>query len=1174
MAEPTNPIYSSINPNVAIGPRSHAIPTYSGDKNQEDPSQQIPGMPPNYGQTALPHVITFQGIVSSVARVYRPSDEAMKDSFANARYMRNDPNIMECLEMRRRSTALLGWHIEPDDEKDPAQKWLCEEITDILRAIPRFTQLRECLMDALWYGKYAVQFRYRWKPMRGGRRVVIDRWLPVNGDKLVFRYDDGTGDFHEDQLGIRVGAGFTTGDNVAKRWQVERLNKVEPTDYGLAYFLEPWERKLLAVHKHMIEDGEYEEPRNAGRIHGVGIRSRIYWLWYQRQECLAWLMEFLERSAFGIEIWYYPWGSAKAREETRVAAEERIGQGRNIILVPKPMGEEGMSYGVERIEPGMQGAEILKDILQDYFGHAVKRYILGQTLTTEADSTGLGSNLATIHLDTYLQIVKYDATNLEETLTEELVKPLIEFNFPKFANVPIRFAIETESPDVQGKLEAWRQAYEMGCRLRESDVMDLIGAMMPEADENALENPQHTQAKQQAAMGAMGMGGQPGMGGEPGMDGPGGGDPGGADPGPFDDGGGGGSGSGPQPPEPPGPEDYDADGEAIHSRAERKKLLDPEKSAEVAEQYARAVAFAKSIIEPKGTEADKEPVDADTLFDADTPPPSDLFDKTDAPSAEFGTLARDPGKAPPPPRRGRKPMPGQQGLWDDFDEPEKPKRQEQPLLFASETARLRYHLDREFCQRGLGSPFAPADDARLVRWLSSGIGTEIEVPDRFGQVYRYSRSHGNLSVERFARKPGKGQAAFWDEDDHPRNEAGEFAEKDTKDSPESGGKAEEKERELAPEKSANSAIDSSGDTAKIQVEGGRPPETKGTKEKGRGEKMEGVQKVGWKVEEREGVLFVTGTRYGDPNVAKLKRIGAKWDPTERAWWIPVLKRDKLEKLLGKVNEAKQEFADEAGRRKSAGLGLHIPYEASSIREYAKEFKAIWDKSDKQWLFPDEDAKSKVAARIAAWKSRQSSPSSKPKAAPAKAKTEPAPGERTLRGASGYGHRGWSEGQVVRTKDGEYLKILKASSRYVREDGLSFGVGDDSGYIYTAIARPATDEEAAPLKEKIAAEATRKAAAEQLTALREQVRANGEKPSGMHEPEGERFDDTQTLYGGGDWFVIGSEWIWHVQNNGADGDDWSRNNVRTGGAGGIGWRVPFDADLAQKIKDAAQKSRRD
>ncbi len=40
-------------------------------------------------------------------------------------------------------------------------------------------------------------------------------------------------------------------------------------------------------------------------------------------------------------------------------------------------------------------------------------------------------------------------------------------------------------------------------------------------------------------------------------------------------------------------------------------------------------------------------------------------------------------------------------------------------------------------------------------------------------------------------------------------------------------------------------------------------------------------------------------------------------------------------------------------------------------------------------------------------------------------------------------------------------VLTASEEYVREDGLSFGVGDESGYIYRATVRPATAEEASP-----------------------------------------------------------------------------------------------------------------
>ncbi len=466
-------------------------------QHQDDPSQVIPGAPPNHGDFILPHVTTFQGVVSTISRVYRPSDEAIKDSLENARFMRNDLSVMECLEQRQRSTALLDWHLEPEDENDERAQWLVEQVTPIVQQIPRFVQYRENLLHAIWYGRYAISNQYRWKMIRGERRLVPEEWLPVNGDKIVFRYDDGSFVYDPNQVGIRVGAGYTTQENLATRWDQDRHRKVEATDYGLAYFLDPWERPFLTIHKHQIEDGEYESPTHAGRIHGLGVRSKIYWTWFQKQEALAFLMEFLERSAFGIEMWYYPWGNPQAEEKTRAAAEERIGQGRNIILVPRPMGEEGQSYGVERIEPGMAGADVLKDILTTYFGHLIKRYILGQTLTTEAESTGLGSNLASVHLDTYLQIIRYDAMNLQETLTRDLIEVIVKQNWPQYADHKIKFVIETEAPDVEAKLAAWKQAYEMNLKLKASDVYELIAAEPPEGDDEVLENPQAGEAMAQ-----------------------------------------------------------------------------------------------------------------------------------------------------------------------------------------------------------------------------------------------------------------------------------------------------------------------------------------------------------------------------------------------------------------------------------------------------------------------------------------------------------------------------------------------------------------------------------------------------------------------------------------------------------------------------------------------------
>jgi hypothetical protein len=136
------------------------------------------------------------------------------------------------------------------------------------------------------------------------------------------------------------------------------------------------------------------------------------------------------------------------------------------------------------------------------------------------------------------------------------------------------------------------------------------------------------------------------------------------------------------------------------------------------------------------------------------------------------------------------------------------------------------------------------------------------------------------------------------------------------------------------------------------------------------------------------------------------------------------------------------------------------------------------------------------------------------------------------------------------------------------DGWGFYMGGGRGcYCYY---REATEEEIAALEaeEAAAKEARRKEQErkDEIAKVAKKIKSEGEYPQGHHVPEGTRHHDTMTIYGGGSWFVIGAEWIWYVQNNGADGDDWGHNNVRTGGAGAIGWRIPFNEELAETIRN--------
>lgn len=75
--------------------------------------------------------------------------------------------------------------------------------------------------------------------------------------------------------------------------------------------------------------------------------------------------------------------------------------------------------------------------------------------------------------------------------------------------------------------------------------------------------------------------------------------------------------------------------------------------------------------------------------------------------------------------------------------------------------------------------------------------------------------------------------------------------------------------------------------------------------------------------------------------------------------------------------------------------------------------------------------------------------------------------------------------------------------------------------------------------------------------------------------GESIDDPfneTDIYGSGHYWTITPEHIWSIEIRGMDGDDWSRNNVETGGAGGIGWRIPRTEELVEKIRKIREWSK--
>ena len=155
--------------------------------------------------------------------------------------------------------------------------------------------------------------------------------------------------------------------------------------------------------------------------------------------------------------------------------------------------------------------------------------------------------------------------------------------------------------------------------------------------------------------------------------------------------------------------------------------------------------------------------------------------------------------------------------------------------------------------------------------------------------------------------------------------------------------------------------------------------------------------------------------------------------------------------------------------------------------------------------------------------------------------------------------------VVFTGSGQEFRISEDDPS-IHGSHLLGHEGSKGAYAYY---REATPEEAVALAERELQAAEAKArgmeTASRIAAARESIQHGGRPTGETTMPDGEVLHDTFTVYGGGDRFVIAPDWIWYVRNNGMDGDDWSQNNIRTGGAGAIGWRVPYSDELARQIR---------
>lgn len=431
-----------------------------------DPLRDVTYVAPAAGKEVLKSIQQSVAVLNAGRRFYFVSDEALRDSRKNARDMENNLAIKEPLQARNLAVAQMPWSVEPPDKKDEIQAFVAGEIEDIIRSIPKLASYIYDLLQATWYGRYAVQNLYKFDWTKGFKRLIVYDWQPIHGDSLVYKWDTNA-------VAIRVGLSQAWGSGSG-------LDTVtsEPADVSRAHVLTPWERESFCVHTHMLLPGDFFDPMQMGNVRGVGIRSFVYWTYWLMDQCTRILTEYMERMGTGFTIFKFASGNKEAYEAVNSLAQAETFS--NIILWPTIPGEDDPN-AIQRIEPSLNAITNLLKVLNDYWGAQIRRFIQGQDSTSESKTAGIGSGLSELHAMTFQRLIKFDADNLADTLTQELVRVIQKYTFPE-TDFHCRFRIHTDKPDPREYLESAKLFFDMGGELDMDEVSSTIGYSKPTKD--------------------------------------------------------------------------------------------------------------------------------------------------------------------------------------------------------------------------------------------------------------------------------------------------------------------------------------------------------------------------------------------------------------------------------------------------------------------------------------------------------------------------------------------------------------------------------------------------------------------------------------------------------------------------------------------------------------------
>lgn len=157
----------------------------------------------------------------------------------------------------------------------------------------------------------------------------------------------------------------------------------------------------------------------SGYIARAGLHRILAWPFLFKNYSVRDLAEFLEIYGLPLRLGKYPVGATPEEKATLLRAVVGIGHAAAGII------PEGMAL---EFEEAAKGASDPYMAMIDWAERSQSKAIVGQTTSSEAKSTGMGSGVANLHGEVRRDLMVSDARQLQGTMTRDLVYSILVLN--------------------------------------------------------------------------------------------------------------------------------------------------------------------------------------------------------------------------------------------------------------------------------------------------------------------------------------------------------------------------------------------------------------------------------------------------------------------------------------------------------------------------------------------------------------------------------------------------------------------------------------------------------------------------------------------------------------------------------------------------------------------------